>query len=624
MAIRGHGSGNGRPLRIFLLTTATLWSVAVASSYFGGIAGVRRNTIEQARIQASIAYDKDILYRRWNAGHGGVYVPVTPETPPNPHLAQLPERDLVAPDGRPLTLMNPAYMTRQVNEMGRQQHGVVGHITSLRPLRPMNAPDSWEARALAAFERGEQEVVSEELFEGEPFLRLMRPLVTEPACLKCHAAQGYRVGDIRGGISVSVPLAPIRAIARRQETLIAVRHLALALFGLGLVAVAGWRLLRADRERATAEEGLRRERETLRQLYEASPDAVAVIGRDYRVVYANHRLEEVCGVPLDALRGKSCHAAILNVAAPCEGCLIEEVFREGRPAGRVKHEVTAAGRENWLWQQWYPVRGAGGATESVVEIARDITELKHAEAELQRYAASLEDANRLKDLFTDIMSHDLLNPAAASRYFVEQLREREVDAGRQRAIDAIDRNLARLVEMIRSASTFSRLKEARELATARADLGDVVREALNDVGPAVRDAGLSIEGPPDGSFPVEVNPIFANVVANVVGNAAKYAADGKRIAIGIADRGAEWVLSVRDWGEGIADEHKESIFTRFERLGKGGVKGTGLGLAIAKRIVELHGGRIWIEDNPEGGCVFLVSLRKAAGAAAADGRGSPG
>jgi signal transduction histidine kinase len=120
--------------------------------------------------------------------------------------------------------------------------------------------------------------------------------------------------------------------------------------------------------------------------------------------------------------------------------------------------------------------------------------------------------------------------------------------------------------------------------------------------------------------------MFGNVVANLVGNAVKYAAGGKRIAVGIESRGEQWVLSVSDWGEGIHDAHKQSVFTRFERLGKEGVKGTGLGLAIARRIVELHGGRIWIEDNPEGGSVFRVSVSKAgdgageaAGARAAGG-----
>jgi hypothetical protein len=91
---------------------------------------------------------KDVVYRRWNAGHGGIYVPVTDETPPNPYL-EVPERDITTQSGVVLTLMNPAYMTRQVHELGAKAFGIQGHITSLNPIRPANAPDSWEARALA-------------------------------------------------------------------------------------------------------------------------------------------------------------------------------------------------------------------------------------------------------------------------------------------------------------------------------------------------------------------------------------------------------------------------------------------------------------------------------------------
>lgn len=239
-----------------------------------------------------------------------------------------------------------------------------------------------------------------------------------------------------------------------------------------------------------------------------------------------------------------------------------------------------------------------------------MTDLKRAEAELQRYAASLEEANRLKDLFTDIISHDLLNPATTSQYFLEHLRETEHDPERLRLIGIIERNLAKLVGMIQSASTFSKLKETREIAVRTADLGEIARDAIADLEPEAGRAGVSLEGPAEGAYPVRVAPMFSSVVTNLVGNAVKYAATGKRVAVGIEDRGREWVLAVRDWGEGIADEHKPGLFTRFERLGKGGIKGTGLGLAIAKRIVELHGGRIWVEDNPEGGAVFLASVPK--------------
>ena len=94
------------------------------------------------------------LFRQWAASHGGVYVPVDEHTPPNPLLEDIPERDILTPSGRQLTLINPAYIMRQVNELAYERQEVLGHLTSLNPLRAENAPDAWEAEALRAFEEG--------------------------------------------------------------------------------------------------------------------------------------------------------------------------------------------------------------------------------------------------------------------------------------------------------------------------------------------------------------------------------------------------------------------------------------------------------------------------------------
>ncbi|MBL8480708.1 MAG: DUF3365 domain-containing protein, partial [Rhodocyclaceae bacterium] len=93
------------------------------------------------------------LMRDWNALHGGVYVPVTESNPPNPYL-KIAERDLTTTDGRTLTLVNPAYMTRQIGELAERAEGIQLHITSRKPVRPGNEPDSWEAEALDSFEHG--------------------------------------------------------------------------------------------------------------------------------------------------------------------------------------------------------------------------------------------------------------------------------------------------------------------------------------------------------------------------------------------------------------------------------------------------------------------------------------
>ena len=111
-------------------------------------------------------------------------------------------------------MINPSYALRQVYELEAATVSARSHITSLRPIRPQNAADPWEAEALRSFGRGQAETSSIEPLGGQPHMRLMRPLVTEKSCLRCHEEQGYRIGDIRGGISVSVPMAPLQAIAR--------------------------------------------------------------------------------------------------------------------------------------------------------------------------------------------------------------------------------------------------------------------------------------------------------------------------------------------------------------------------------------------------------------------------
>lgn len=150
-----------------------------------------KKNVEAARLQAKIAIDKDIQYRFWSARLGGVYAPVGENLQPNSYLN--PEiRDLTTSDGRQLTLINPAYMTRQVHELVNDRSSITGHITSLNPIRPENKPDDWETIALNSFEKGEEEFFEIVEKAGESYMRVMKPLLVDKNCLKCHAHQGYK------------------------------------------------------------------------------------------------------------------------------------------------------------------------------------------------------------------------------------------------------------------------------------------------------------------------------------------------------------------------------------------------------------------------------------------------
>jgi len=219
-------------LQIYTVALFLLWSALIGIALFWSITDRNEELIEKITATARITHYKDVIFRRWASMHGGVYVPVTETTVPNIHLEDIAERDIVTPSGRKLTLMNPAYMTRQMYELAEKDSNMYGHITSLNPIRPENKPDAWEEKALKRFENGDSEVTSTERIQGKRYLRLMRPLKVEAECLKCHKKQGYKLGDIRGGISVSIPFKYYESTENQQIINIWLRYLLLWFGGL--------------------------------------------------------------------------------------------------------------------------------------------------------------------------------------------------------------------------------------------------------------------------------------------------------------------------------------------------------------------------------------------------------
>ena len=245
-------------------------------------------------------------------------------------------------------------------------------------------------------------------------------------------------------------------------------------------------------------------------------------------------------------------------------------------------------------------------------IIRDITERKHAEETLKNYAAKLEEANHLKDLFTDIMRHDLLNPLGVIKTATEQLLFVVTGDERMRnLLMMVKRNADKLIDMIKSASMYAMLESAEKLERSKLDLNEVFTAVANNFKPQLEEKNMKLEYISKGGCCIMANPMIDAVFSNLLSNAIKYSPAGKKIEVHIIDKKEGFRIDVKDWGYGIKDEDKAKLFTRFQRVDKKGVKGTGLGLAIVKRIVDLHGGNVWIEDNPEGGSVFCVEIPKA-------------
>ncbi len=183
-----------------------VWTIVIACLSFWNGLNLRKQTTVVVRSQARSFLSIITTTRFWNASHAGVYVPVSKRNQPNPYL-EIPNRDVRTEDGTLLTLINPAYMTRQIAELASGKNQVQLHLTSLKPIRPDNSPAQWEVEGLNSFLTGNDEYYSwwENKKESKQFFRYMIPLWTERSCLQCHAKQGYSEGDLRGGMSISIP-----------------------------------------------------------------------------------------------------------------------------------------------------------------------------------------------------------------------------------------------------------------------------------------------------------------------------------------------------------------------------------------------------------------------------------
>ena len=233
-----------RRILLYLILLSVIITVAAALSLAYNLNAITDHYQQLAQEMGRTFFKELVIVRRWNASLGGIYAPITDRLQPNPYLDD-PHRDLTATDGQRLTKVNPAFMTRLLSEMpDHTAENIQFHITSLNPLNPHNAPDDWERVALQSFEHNAVEHFAVVEEPGGRFLRYMGRLVTEQACLICHAKQGYQLGNVRGGIRVSLPLAPFEAAAagsRRQSYWV---HGAFWLITLTLLWVGGILLLR--------------------------------------------------------------------------------------------------------------------------------------------------------------------------------------------------------------------------------------------------------------------------------------------------------------------------------------------------------------------------------------------
>lgn len=252
-----QGAAHGKAIRNYAWILAAGWTVVVACSFWWAYSQHNYEIKEIGRAEARMAAERDLVYHRWASIQGGLYVASSDKHPPSPYLSRVPDRDVITTSGRKLTLLNPVHVAHQVYELAQEnKFAGRGHLTSLKPISPENGPDPWERKSLLAFETGVREVSEIQKLDGQRFMRLMRPFVADQSCFKCHAFQGDKVGEILGGLSVSIPLADIEAAEDRELRGSAVAHGLMLLMGLFVIGLGADQLSRSARAQKQAENEL--------------------------------------------------------------------------------------------------------------------------------------------------------------------------------------------------------------------------------------------------------------------------------------------------------------------------------------------------------------------------------
>jgi signal transduction histidine kinase len=228
--------------------------------------------------------------------------------------------------------------------------------------------------------------------------------------------------------------------------------------------------------------------------------------------------------------------------------------------------------------------------DGLINFVADVTRQRRMEAELRGYA--------------DMVAHDLREPITGIAHLVALLERQGDEPPSPEVLALLRATTERARELIDGVLAYA---NAGELSSERVALARLMDEVAVDLRPSLQEAGATLEV---GELPeVEGDPRqLRRLLQNLVGNAVKFCGEvAPRVEVSARDGSEGWVVTVRDNGVGIDPEHTTRIFGMFSRL-NGDTEGSGIGLAVCRRVVEAHGGRIWVEQAEGGGSAFRFTL----------------
>ncbi|NEQ82782.1 MAG: PAS domain-containing protein, partial [Moorea sp. SIO2I5] len=363
-------------------------------------------------------------------------------------------------------------------------------------------------------------------------------------------------------------------------------------------------------ERRLVESELGNNLELLNLFLEDVPAAIAILDQQMRYQFVSRHWYSEYNISDDNIIGKSYYDVFPET--PERWKKIHQRCLEGDSAECEEDLfIRANGEQQWLKWEIAPWVDIAGKISGIIMSTEVITERKEAQEALKRLNQDLSRSNRELEQFAYVASHDLQEPLRAISSYTQLLAKKyqsKLDAQADKYIHYIVDGATNMQQLIQDLLSFSRVgTHGKELAVTDCEV--VLNRVLDNLNVAIIESDVIVT---HDSLPVVMGDDIqlSQLLQNIIGNAIKFRSQElPRVNISAELKAKEWIFSVRDNGIGIEPEYFERIFTIFQRLHtRREYPGTGIGLAVCKKIVERHGGKIWVESELGVGTTFYFSI----------------
>lgn len=349
----------------------------------------------------------------------------------------------------------------------------------------------------------------------------------------------------------------------------------------------------------------------LSRIFDSILDPFCIIDRDFNIARTNKEYAQRKQKSVNSLIGKKCYEILYKREAVCNDCIVEKTFKSSDPCVKEKQLHLADGTEAWEEIYTYPIINKKGFVTHVIQYTRDVTERKLAEMRQQQLLSDIENVNReLKD-FAYIVSHDLKAPlrsiGSLANWITADYADKFDEDGKEQ-MGLIALRVKRMHALIDGILQYSRIGRIHE-EKVEIDLNELLKEVMDTLAPPEH-IQISVVNklPVILSERTRIRQIFQNLISNAIKYMDKH--QGK-IKVGCSDANGFWKFSVSDNGPGIEERYFEKIFQLFQTLKPiDESESTGVGLTIVKKIIDMHGGKIWLESKPGFGTTFFFTLPK--------------